>query len=243
MPFATKQTPLSKKTGYFYEGKEIALHKRQGATGKLARHNPKWFAEAQKIDAATAWAVVRDYKKVQILTGIPLAVLKNWSQEPWWDNIIHKVVKEKNDELDGRLTEAIHKVVDLIVDRIDNGELYPAGKDEEGNVVYERIPLKVRDAILAFEAVFNKRQLLRGEATSRSETISEERKLQTLKENFERLAKSKGINANGEIIEGETSHALEKWEISEGDIPEHQNGDESWQAPEASHSNSNEQSR
>lgn len=228
---------ILKRSGYFYEGKEISLAKRKGWNGVMTKsraenmpgkhvvHKRDFWPEKIKIECAALYAVVRDFNKVNFLQKVPVSRLKMWAQEPWWDEVMRKVTREKNEELDGKLTDVLHKAVDLVVDRLENGDLYPDGKDEEGKQKYKRIPLKSRDLTNAFDVMFNKRQLLRGEATTRTETVSEEKKLQTLKENFEKLAKSKGINPESEPIEGEIN-AIETGEGQESNFSEYQDGNE-----------------
>lgn len=186
-----------KRTGYFYEGKEITLTKNSGRPTKQAHHNKKWWPEDKKIEAATAFAVMRDYKQVSKLTGIPEGTLRKFKDEPWWYEVLKKVKKEKNEVLDDKITDALDKVADIVLDRFDNGEVY---YDRKTGETY-RIPVRVKDIAYMTSVLFDKRQIIRGEPTTRTETMSRDQKLEALKETFENLAKSKGINPKREVIE------------------------------------------
>jgi hypothetical protein len=215
--FRRKQSGLDKCTGYFYEGKEIVLHKKTGTPTKQARHRGAWWPEDKRIEAATVFAVTRNFTQVAQLTGIPERIVKKMSVEPWWSECISKVQKLKNDELDSKLTLALEKALDIVIDRMDNGEIYVDRKTKDEY----RVPVNLKNVSVTTDILFDKRQLLRGEATSRSEGgPSQEQKLLALKDQFEKLAQSKGINTNSEIIEGVILDETEETTTKEIDVQE-----------------------
>ena len=195
MSFVNKNTSLEKCTGYFYEGKEIALTKQ---VGPKVRSKTSWQPEEKRIEAATIFAVTKDLNATEELTGIPRGILKTYVDKPWWSEIISKVKKEKNELLDAKISQILENSLDQIEDRINDGEYYIDRKTK----AVTRIPVRTKDLAMATDILFDKRQLIRGEATVLVESITTEQRLLQLKENFERLAVSKGINPNGEIIDG-----------------------------------------
>src|SRR5574341_399594 len=202
MGWVKKHTPVSKKTGHFFNGREIALVKEDGQPLKRPNHKGTWYPEKKKIEVATTYAVTKNIKQTAELTKVYPFVVRTWIKEPWFTQIVNSVVKEKNEELDGKLSAAIDEIIDLVMDRIRNGDyVYNPKAGQEGQEVYVRIPLNTKSATAAFETFFNKRQLLRGEVTSRTEQITEESKLKQLQDNFEKLARSKQINPDREPIE------------------------------------------
>ena len=211
MGFVTKTTGIAKRTGYFYEGKEIALNRSHGRPLKQLRHKGSWYPEKVKIEAATMFAVTRNYEKTKELTGVAVHALKLWSEEPWWDECIAKVKKLKNDQLDAKITEVLDQGIDLIKDRFEEGEIYVDRNTKE----QYRVPVKTKDAAVGISILFDKRQLLRGEATTRSESTSTEQKFLALKENFEKLAKSRQINPDSEPIEVEFQEEMGQIPISD----------------------------
>lgn len=203
MAFKNKQQGLSKSSGYTYEGKEIVLAKQQGAPVKTARNNKKWWPDSKKLESATLFAILRDSKKVSDLTSVPASVIDDWSMEPWFGEIIVKVKKERNEKLDAAITDVLSKGLEIVRDRFENGEIYI---DKRTKQEY-RVPVNVKNVAIVADIFFDKRQLIRGEATTLTSTITQEEKLQRLRDNFESLAKSKLINPTAEIIEGE-AHEL-----------------------------------
>lgn len=217
MGWVNKTTADVNKTGYFYEGREIALTKVPGVKEKKPRHNTHWWPEKNRIEAACLWAVTKDVEKVHQLTTIPRYAIRKWMKEPWWQNVVDNVRKEQNELLDAKLTGVIHTAIDLIEDRIKNGEVIIDRKTREEY----REPVNVRAAAHAIEITFKQRQLLRGEATQVVSSETSESKLAKLKDQFEKLAASKQVNTEqpleanyvdvsgtgeGETLEGEQKY-------------------------------------
>jgi hypothetical protein len=210
MGFVYKNTPITLRTGYIYEGngKEIALHGLIGRSKKAPHHNTHWHPEETKIECATLWAVTRDIEKVHQIAKVPRHAIKRWMQEPWWDNVVSRVRKEQNELLDIKLTEVIGTAVEVISDRLKHGEVFVDRKTKEEY----RVPVKVKNASLALEVTFKERQLVRGEATNRTESITQDQKLSQLKDQFEKLARSKQINPKSNPLEVEYESVQEAGE-------------------------------
>lgn len=202
MGFAYFATADKHRTGYFYTDPktnkkyEIALHRSFRRTDMTIK-NTHWYPEEKKLEVAALWAVLKDVDKVHEIEQVPRWAIRRWMKEPWWDNVVQHVRKEQNELLDARLTGVVHKAVDLIQDRIEKGEIQ---KTKDGEEI--RVPTRLRDATHALETTFKQRQLLRGEATSRTEAVDSNSKLTQLKDQFEKLAKSKQVNTE-QPLEGE----------------------------------------
>lgn len=195
-----------KRTGQYYEGKEIILTKSSGQPIKKARHNRDWWPEEKRIEAATVFAVTRNYENTHKLVGIPVRVLKKMAMEPWWSQIIEKVRVEKNEVLDDKITDALDKALDIVLDRYEHGEhVYDRSAKK-----YRRDPVKIKDISHMTQGLFDKRQLIRNKPTAVTEKVSTDERLKKLKENFEKLAHSVGINPKREIIDGSSQREDEK---------------------------------
>lgn len=203
MGWANTRTRPTKRTGIFYtdpvsgKTREVALHKTVREI-RMTVTKKDWFTEPEKIEAAALYAAVKSIEKVHEIQGVPRYLLKRWQKESWWDNVISQCRTEKNEQLDGLLTVIIDKAVKVIDDRLEFGELEKNRKTGEEF----RVPARIRDATHALEVTFKQRQLLRGEATSRTESTDSNTKLTQLKDQFEKLARSKQVNTQ-EPLEGE----------------------------------------
>lgn len=193
MGWVTKQTSLKNRTGYFYNGREIATtksthykHKMHKARG-YRKVNMDWFPEEIRLEVATLFAATKNVDKVSKLCDVPRHIINAWRKEPWWDNIVSQVTTQKNEELDAILTDVIHKSAETLIDRIENGEKHVDRRTKEEF----RVPINANGAVRALEATFRQRQLLRGEATQIASTTSTDAKLKILAEQFEKLAVTK----------------------------------------------------
>lgn len=175
-----KNLNSDKFTGYSYEGKPITLSKRQGSPIKKPRHRIHWYPEETKIEAATLWAATRNIDTVSEYVKVSTYIIRKWQQEPWWNSVVSRVVKDHNDQLDQSLTQVIHKAAELMIDRLENGDERINFKTGERF----KLPLDSRSLAVTMGIVFDKRQLLRGEATSRTEAVTSSQKLEELKEAF-----------------------------------------------------------
>ncbi len=205
MSFATPNVGADKYTGYSYEGKPIVLAKKRGGSLKQSHHNDLWQPEDKRIEVATLWAATRDLGAVSEMSGVSVYVIKKWKEEPWFHNVVSRVIKDKNDVLDKKLTDVIDSCATLIQERLTKGDTKVNYKTGE---VYTA-PLDARGLALVMGILFDKRQLIRGEATSRTENVSFDKRLENLKETFERFSKAAQI-------EGEVIHAEDQSKESKG---------------------------
>jgi hypothetical protein len=183
---AVSPTLLDRNTGFTFRGREIVLSKTNGRPpqDKLATNNKGVYSEAKRQEAAVLFAALGTYTRVSELCGVPTSTLRTWRQEGWFQSILNEVRDENNEAVDAKFTEIVHKSLEAIIDRLDNGDFVVHPKT--GALV--RKPVGVRD-LSAINV--DKRQLLRGLPTSRSETSVSKQdfdRLEKLKTTFEALA-------------------------------------------------------
>lgn len=167
------------------------------------------FPEVKKVEAATTFAVTGSVVEVSRLTGIPEHTLRSWRKQEWFQQILKEVWAENNELLNKKLTDSIQKAQDLLNDRLDNGD-FKVLKD--GEIV--RVPISGKDLSLITAINFDKRQILRGEPTTRSESVSAGEKtlskLEQLADTFKQLASKsrKPEIVDAEIIEEKVINAI-----------------------------------
>lgn len=190
-------TPEDRYTGYHYEGKEIVAVKPAG-NPKLYR-NPDYYDQEKKTDAATLYCVYGEYGEVSKLTGVPIPVLKQWRDEPWWAEIAKKVFVEQNENLAARISSVLSKTIENLTDRLDNGDTTYNPKTGE----ITRKPIEAKVLASLFENLSHQRRITRGEPTAISARVGVDDRLKTLEDAFIRFAAAKqieheDINANNE---------------------------------------------
>lgn len=169
--------------------------------------NNRWLPE-ERIRLVIFYLVTGSLRKACELTGIPYGTAQWWKQRSkWWAEVIRAVHRRRNEELDIQLTKLIHRGAEEIMDRIENGEEV---LDKWGNK--KRVKMKSRDlAVAALAVPFDKRALMRGDPTSRSESVSSAERLRQISEKLANIEDAFYVpdsvreveKARREAIEGE----------------------------------------
>jgi hypothetical protein len=176
---------------YFYDGKEINTSPRRGRPLKAAHHNPNWFPQQTKIDACTLYCVYGDIDEVSKLTKVPAKFLREWKEEPWWNEIQKKVYVEQNEKLGSRISSVLDKSLTHIEERLENGDyLWDVRKSK-----FVRKPVDTKILSNLFNNLVNRRQLIRGEPTSITTKLAVDDRLRLLAEQFEKFAGAKEVEA------------------------------------------------
>ena len=119
------------------------------------------WAESKKIELLTLWMATGNLMQAAADCGVPHETAKSWRYSDWWKEKQKAIENEDYDKFDKKLTKAIDKALDSLVDRIENGETIYDPKT--GGTI--RMPAKLRDLNAAFNTVLDKRQVLRKQPT------------------------------------------------------------------------------
>lgn len=144
--------------------------------------NNKWAIE-DKLRAAFAYIITGNTVEASPLCGIPDRTIREWTEEPWWADLIAQAKSQKNAELDASYTRIIAKAILHVEDRIDNGDEVntPSGPQKK--------KMSGKD-LATIAAIFqDKRAIIRGEPTSISKRINEKDRLEAIKNGLGELDK------------------------------------------------------
>lgn len=97
---------------------------------------------------------------------IPAATIRQWKRRPWWLQASDIAKQMLQKELEDKYTRFLHKTEEEMLDRVENGD-YRLTKD--GQVI--RVKVTLRDLVGGHAIVSDKRAMLRGEPTSRTEDV------------------------------------------------------------------------
>ena len=178
-------TPPEKKTDKTLHGEGVQLTKKRGRPYKLVKRNPDYYPLETRLRAASQFAVLGDLDKVSALTDIPVGTLRRFMQEIWWDEVIHQIHNEENAKISSKLTTVAIKALDEFHDRLENGDHF---MDRKTGETY-RMPVRAQNLSKPIASLVTSRQLLRGEATTRTEKIDTESRLEQLAARFSKFAK------------------------------------------------------
>jgi hypothetical protein len=164
------------------------------------KHNHGWWPEEKKLEVATLFAALGSVGKVASLTKVPKNTVQRWTQEEWFLQTITRVRREENLQTDAKLSKIVDKALDKLMDRIETGDyVYDIKRG-----VAVQMPVSSRDLALVTGVVFDKRQLLRGEATKITAATNSEEHLKVLARKFEEY-----VQAREKVIEAPTTELLE----------------------------------
>lgn len=200
MAFVGPDVSPEKRTGMTFRGKEIILCKERGNPGTGIQTKAGWYPDAKRIEAATVFAFTGDIAKTAELAKLPHDTVKKWRREAWFKEILEEIREENNDKLDTLHTTVIHKSQELLLDRLENGDVTVL---RDGSVI--RKPVAVKELVQISGTITDKRQIIRNKPTSisgsQSEQKSETEKLEDLKSFFAELVNKGKSQKKPEVIE------------------------------------------
>ena len=158
-------------------------------TGRVKRRYG-WWPEDKKIEVASLYAAgVVSSKDLSKLTGVPDSRIREWRLSEWWPEMLEKIHAEIDKDTVSKFTDIVDTALEVIQDRLVNGDhIYDKRTGE-----IHRKAVSMRDANVVAATIVDKRQLLRGKPTSRSEKVSVDARLGKLAEEFARFAAAKEI--------------------------------------------------
>ncbi len=156
------------------------------------------YSVDDRLHAVMLYVTEGNMKKVSKMTEIPYVTLASWKEQEWWPHALQFCHKRKDKELELRFSRVIHDTVSEVHDRVVNGD-WKLDKNGEK----KRLPMSGKDLSIVMGVIHDKRQLLRGEATSL--TVSKDSqadKLKALENKFQEFSmKLKAKDIEGEVIE------------------------------------------
>lgn len=169
---------------------------------KTKAHQPGWWPDKKKIEVVTAWMSLGSIPLASATTGVPIETIRTWRRMPWWADMVQNIKDEDNQELDTKFTKIVRKTLDVIEDRIDNGNFQLDPKT--GRVV--RVPVNLRDTHRVMSDLVDKRRVLRNEPTQITSVEGVNDKLAKLATQFAEFAlgkKDTEMKIVGPVYEGD----------------------------------------
>ena len=161
-------------------------------------HPSSKYTAEEKFQAVMAYITTGNSKQAQKYCIVPANTIRYWkANASWWPEAVAYAKQQKQEELDAKLTKIIDLAVDQVEDRLINGDEVLTKNG------IERKKMSGKDAATTGAILFDKRQLIRGDPTSRTEKVSVDESLAALKAGFERLSEEIQEKLDLRTIEGE----------------------------------------
>ena len=154
------------------------------------------WTDAKKIETVTTWLILGNVPLVSTTVGVPAGTIRRWRFEPWLGELVRDIQAESDKELDTKLAKRIDKALEIVSDRLENGDFQYDTK----NGVFVRKPVGLRDTWKVTNEMVDVRQMLRKiprEATNQ-EAIGDI--LKNLAKEFSSMARKR---LTEKVIEGE----------------------------------------
>lgn len=151
-------------------------------------------AEDTLLNIAKAYYFNPDWKTVALMTGHTADFLLTFSKTLKFHDLLAKIRQDLDAKEQADETKIVKAALTEIQDRIHNGDDILDSKT--GKVV--KIKPKAKELASILKTVHNIRQTTRGEANSRSESVSQADKLNKIAEQFARFAAAKTIDQEKE---------------------------------------------
>jgi hypothetical protein len=165
----------------------------------------KAWGDKKKIEVVAAYLALGNSTLVEATTGVAAQTIKHWRMQEWWKEFEDAIRSEEDQKLDKNLTKIVDASLGAIQDRVDNGDFVYNQKTGE----ITRKPVNLKDAVKAADVMIDKRNLLRGKPTRRTETTNDDR-LKKLALQFEEFVKFKKTRLiEGSVVEVVDTPVLE----------------------------------
>jgi hypothetical protein len=174
---------------------------------KVSGDKNHWSSKAQ-LEAVTTYLALGNLMETGRVLNIPIATLNNWRRSPWWGELVTEIQSGEGQRSDNKMTKTIDKALDLIMDRMADGDFQYDQKT--GRLV--KVPLKARDLERVASGLFDKRQLIRKQPTQiKASDLGQAERLLALANQFSimsgRHVEEKAVD---QYIDGEYNVAIDE---------------------------------
>lgn len=90
----------------------------------------KWSVE-KKIEVVTMWLAIGNLRLVSAATGVDYGLIRSWKLLPWWADLVAEIRASRDILVDNKLSKIVDKTLNLVEDRIDNGDIVYDRKSQE----------------------------------------------------------------------------------------------------------------
>lgn len=136
---------------------------RMSRVGMNHEHRHKWPVE-KRIEVVTKVLALGNMRLVSELTGVSYQLIREWKQEPWWNEIVDEIRASRNSALDSKLSRLVDKSLETVADRLENGNIY---MDKKGDL--QRKPLTILEANKVATDMLNQETLVQKRVVAQTE--------------------------------------------------------------------------
>ena len=151
----------------------------------MQRHAKNW-TDDKKVQVVTTYLALGNAPMVEAVTKVPASTIRKWRMEDWWKELEAMLREENSLELNAKLAKIVNKSLDIVMDRLDNGELVldrPTGK-------IVRRPVYLKDASrVASDTIDRQALIAKVLSPQKAEQVSLDSQIKKLAEEFAKFVK------------------------------------------------------
>src|SRR4030095_528452 len=114
-----------------------------------------WWSDVQKLDCVKTWMMTGNIAMSARILKIPEPTVRLWSRSTWWQECVEDLKSQDRLTMSHRLQKLVDKSLDVVADRLDNGDFVYDQKTGE----MRRKPVAMRDAPKVAMDLENKRDI------------------------------------------------------------------------------------
>lgn len=136
----------------------------------VGKENGRWTWE-KKYSVVAVWLATYSVRDTAKQCGVSAMTITGWKTMPWWSKLVQDIKATEHGVLNNKLSKLIKKSLEVIEDRLENGEVKTT---KDGTEYREPVPLKEATRV-ASELIQRQAQVNRKveEETIRKETMQE----------------------------------------------------------------------
>lgn len=157
----------------------------------------QWPME-KRIEAVTLYLQLGNMRIVSATCGVPHQLLRLWKTQPWWKEYEFEIKNAKRSDTNTKLTKIIDKTLEILEDRLENGEVVLNNKT--GELI--RKPVSMKDTLDVSSKLFQQQSTFEKQKLDESSLQQQESIQDTLKQLANEFAKFNGTK-KPQIIEAE----------------------------------------
>ena len=119
--------------------------------------DPGQWPQTKKTEAVLTWLTCGNLTQTSHLIGVGMPTVKHWRKQPWWQEAVDEFRDNDKVELDARYQKIIRKALDVVDDRLENGNFQMDQKT--GQIV--RVPVSISDSHKVMSDLVAQQQVLR----------------------------------------------------------------------------------
>ena len=141
--------------GVPHEG-SLGSNKPRKTLTQITTQQGKKYPYEKRLEVVQKYLVLGNMRLVADLAGISYQTLRLWKTQEWWKDLVTEIRAARNITLDNKMTALVDRSLDLVGDRLENGEMYFDVKTQE----WARRPVNLTAALKATDTLLNQQNIL-----------------------------------------------------------------------------------